>query len=57
MPDFKVLENAELDSSAYNNTIKVQYLVEEKGRMEVELEELRLNNKILRAINADLVKD
>lgn len=57
MPDFKVLESGELDSSGYSNSIKLQYLVEEKNRMEVELEELRLNNKILRNINADLVKD
>ena len=38
MPEFKVLEDGELDSSTCNNSIKLQYLSEEKNRIEVELE-------------------
>ena len=37
-----------------NTKIKVKYLCEEKNRIETELQQLRLNNQILRAVNSDL---
>lgn len=54
MSDFKVLETSEVDSSINNNNLKLKYLTQEKSQLEVELEELRLNNKLLRTINSQI---
>jgi hypothetical protein len=46
-----ILHPCSPDDSLHRLTLKMTYLAEEKERVETELNELQLNNKLLRKVN------